>query len=63
MLHPRLPTYPFIITEVPTDRTEFISFLTLLGDRGTWSYPAINDFLYNPRSPKDLILSGKKAHF
>ena len=63
MLHPRLPTYPFIITEVPTDKHAFISFLTLLGDRHAWSNTAINDFINNSRAPRDLVLSIKKDTF
>ena len=63
MLHPRLPTYPFIIIEVPTDRAELISFLTLLGDIHTWPNTAINDFIYNSKSPKDLMLSSDKDTF
>lgn len=63
MLHPRLPTYPFIIIEVPTEINQIKRLLTLLGDIDTWSYVALHDLANNANSPRDLILNEYKDTF
>lgn len=54
-LHPRLPTHPFVITDLPTDEAELRDFLHLLGDLHSWTDVAITSVL-RPTSIRDLIL-------
>lgn len=61
-LHPRLPTHPFIITDLPTNEAELRDFLELLGDLHTWNKFLITSVL-RTNSPRDLILSRDNITF
>lgn len=61
-LHPRLPTHPFIITDLPTDEAELRDFLHLLGDLHSWTDIAITSVL-RTTSIRALILSDSEETF